>query len=324
MKMKLLALTLVLLTVVVVTDDALADAIGQRRNIRLIMASGGMAGTYYPFGGALAQTINSKTDYIRTNVNASGGSAENIQLIGAGLAHYAIVQNDTMDYAYNATNTWIGPAVKKIATLMTLYPEVCQIIVAADSGINNVADMAGRYVSTGDIGSGGEANAIQILEAYGMTVKDIRQQSLGFSASAEAMRSGAIEAFFVTSGTPNTAVLDLQASYNVRILNIEQEKIDAMIAKYPFFAKYTITVGEYAFLNTDVNTVAVQATLAASPELDERIVYDIVKTIIENRDELAKAHNKGAFIAADYAVQGVSVPFHPGAAKYFKEIGVLK
>jgi len=320
MKKKLFILTLVLLMVAAVSVCSQAIA----ADVRLIMATGGTAGTYYPYGGALAQIIGNKTGYIKINVNSSGASAENIQLVGAGEAHLAIVQNDVMDYAYNATNTWTSAPVTKMATLMSLYPEICQIIVAADSGIKSVADLAGKSVSTGDIGSGVETNAIQILAAYGLTVADLKQQHLGYAASAEAMKDRVIDAFFVTSGTPNTAVLDLQTARPVQVLSFDKDKIDALIEKYPFYAKYTITKDEYSFLTGNVDTVSVQATLISSPELDEQVAYDIVKTLIENKDEITQVHAKGAFISAEYAIQGVSIAFHPGAAKYFKEIGVLK
>ena len=305
------------------TEDETPAEIPDRQPVRLTLATGGTAGTYYPFGGAIAQVIADRTGYISANAIATGASAENIQQIGDGESHIAIVQNDVMDYAFNATNTWTAEAVKDLATLMTLYPEVCQVIVTADSGINSVADLAGRRVSTGDVGSGVEANAIQILEAYGMTVSDIQQEHLSFAASADAVRDRIIDAFFVTAGTPNTAVLDLQTSRELRILSFEDDIIDAMIAKYPFYAKYTITQEEYSFLDSSVDTVAVQATLICAPDLDEQVAYDIVKAIIEGKVELEEAHAKGAFIDAEYAVQGVSVAFHPGAARYFRELGVI-
>ena len=320
MKMKkiiALALAVLMITAVVACGSKADEA----KEVRLTMATGGTAGTYYPFGGELAQLIDNKTGYVKANAIATGASAENIQQIGSGDAHIAIVQNDVMDYAYNATNTWTSDAVKNLATLMTLYPEVCQIIVTADSGINSVADLAGKRVSTGDIGSGVEANAIQILEAYGITVNDIQQEHLSFAASADAVKDRVIDAFFVTAGTPNTAVLELQTSRDLRVLSIDDATINALIAKYPFYAKYTITRDEYEFLSGNVNTVAVQATLICSPDMDEQVAYDIVKAIIEGKSDIS--HSKGAFIDAAYAVQGVSVGFHPGAEKYFKEAGVL-
>jgi TRAP transporter TAXI family solute receptor len=296
---------------------------GSSETLRLTMATGGTGGTYYPFGGALAQAIDSATGYIRVNVNATGASAENVQQIGAGHAHLAIVQNDVMDYAYNATNTWTSDAVTNMSTLMSLYHEVCQLVVSVESGINSVADLAGKRVSTGDIGSGVEANATQILEAYGLSVGDIRQEHLSFSASADAMKDNAIDAFFVTAGAPTTAIMDLQMARNIKIINLDDDKIDALIAKYPFYSKVTLGSSDYSFLDVPANTVAVKATLIANPDLDEQAAYDIVKAIIESKDQITLAHAKGEFISPEGAVEGISVDFHPGALRYFEEIGAL-
>ena len=291
--------------------------------VRLTMATGGTSGTYYPFGGALAEAIESATDYIRINVSATGASAENIRQIGAGLADLAIVQNDVMDYAYNAANTWTSDAVTNMSTLMSLYPEVCQLIVSADSGISNVADLAGKRVSTGDTGSGVEENALQILDAYGIGVADIEQKHLGFSASADAVKDHSIDAFFATSGLPNTAVADLQQSRNIILISLDDDKIADLIKKYPFYSRVTITSADYPFLTEPVTTIAVKATLIASPDLDEQIAYDIVKSIIESKDALTASHAKGEFISPQSAVEGVSVGFHPGARRYLEEIGAL-
>jgi len=292
-------------------------------SVRLIMATGGTGGTYYPFGGALAQTISTATDYIRINVNASGASAENVQLIGSGQAHLAIVQNDVMDYAFNATNTWTSDAVTNMRTLMSLYPEVCQIVVTADSGITSVADLEGKRVSTGDVGSGVEANAAQILAAYGLSFSDLRQEHLGFSPSADAMRDNAIDAFFVTAGVPNTAIMDLQNSRDIRILNLSDAAVDALIADYAFYSRTVLTSDDYSFIDDPVNTVSVRATLIATPDLDEQVAYDIVKAILENIDEITLAHARGAYLSPENAILGISVQLHPGARRYFQEIGVL-
>ena len=290
----------------------------------LIMATGGTSGTYYPYGGSLAQAITTAFPEIAVTVSSTGASAENIQLIANGEAQLAICQNDTIDYAYNGTNTWAElEPITAMTTLCSLYPEICQIVVAADSGIETVADLAGKRVSIGDIGSGVETNAKQILAAYDLTVDDIEAQNLSFSSSADAMKDKSIDAFFVTAGTPNTAIMDLSTSRDIKILAIDDATIDALIAEYPFYAKVTLTSDDYSFLTEDVNTVAVQATLIASPDLAEDVAYNIVKAIFENAESITAANAKGAFLDPAYAVQGVSIPFHPGAEKYFTEAGVL-
>jgi TRAP transporter TAXI family solute receptor len=288
------------------------------------MATGATSGTYYPYGGTLALAIGAATNgYIRISVNSTGASAENMQQIASGLANLAIVQNDILSYAYNGSNIWSTEPVKDIATLMSLYPEVCQLIVAADSGITTVADLKDKRISTGDTGSGVEANAIQILGVYGLTVDDLVVEHLGFSASAEAIKDKSIDGFFVTSGIPNTAVIDLCTSRDIRVIGLNDGKIDELIANYPFYTKVTLSEKEYGFIPEPINTVAVQATLIARADLDDQVAYDIVKSIIESKESIMVAHSKGVYIDPDYAVQAVSVDFHPGAKRYFKEIDVL-
>jgi len=302
-------------------DDGGTPPAGQS-DLKLIMATGGTSGTYYPFGGVLSQAINNNVDYINVTINSTGASAENIQLVASDQAQLAIVQNDVMSYAYNGTPEWTGAAVTDQATLMSLYPEVCQIVVAADSGINTVEDLKGKKVSTGDVGSGVESNALQILAAYGLTTDDISAQHLGFGDSADQMKDRALDAFFVTAGTPNTAIMDLQTSRDVKILSLDADKIAALQADYPFYAAVTLTSDDYSFLTEDVTTVAVQATLMCSPNLDEQAGYDIVKALIENQATIAEQHAKGAYMSKETAIEGVSVPMHSGAAKYFTEQGL--
>ncbi len=288
---------------------------------RLTIATGSPSGVYYPYAGAMQKVIEANHDNIKIVINATGASAENIHLIAAGHAQLAIVQNDVMDYAYHATNTWTEEAVTGFMTLMTLYPESCQLIVPADSDIYSVEDLEGKRVSTGAIGSGVEANATQILEAYGLSVSDITQRNLSFSASAEAMKDRTLDAAFITSSTPNTAITDLQTVRGLRFISLDDDKIDALIAAYPFYTKVTLTDADYSFISEPANTVAVRATLICTPSLSDDVAYNIVKTIIENKDTIA--HANAAFININDAVQGTSIDFHPGALKYFQEQGVL-
>jgi len=290
---------------------------------RLIMATGGVAGTYYPFGGVMAGVINANTN-MQVTVNASGASADNIQQIGAGDAHLALAQNDVMYYAFNGVSIWADrDPITNIATLMTLYPETVQIVVDAGSGIYAVEDLAGMRVSVGDVGSGVEANATQVLAVHNLTMNDINVLNLGFAASADAMRDGMLDAFFVTSAAPNTAVMELATNRDLRILPIAEDRAAALIADYPFYARVTLDSSDYYWLTTPVNTLAVQATLITSTDLDEQLAFDIVRALIENQPDILEGHARGADISAHNAVQSISVPFHPGAQRFFEEYGVL-
>ena len=321
MKRKILSLVALALCVVMVL--AACGGGGGSSEVRLIMATGGVAGTYYPFGGVMAGVINNHTD-MQITVNASGASADNIQQIGAGDAHLALAQNDVMYYAFHGVSIWEErPQVTNLATLMTLYPETVQVVVDAGSGIYTVDDLQGMRVSVGDVGSGVEANANQVLAAFGLSQADITVFNLGFGASADAMRDGQLDAFFVTSAAPNTAVMDLAIARDLRILPIDGEQAAQLMSDYPFYVSVTVDSSHYGFLDAPVSTLAVQATLITSTDLDEELAYQIVRTLIEQQAQVLEGHARGADISAHNAVQSISVDLHPGARRFFEEIGVL-
>ena len=288
----------------------------------IILGTGGSTGTYYGFCNVMATVLNEK---VGTNikVQSTGASKANILGVDDGSFDMAIVQNDVMDYAYNGTSLFEsnGP-IKTFSTLGAVYAEVCQIIAKADSGIKTVADLKGKKVSVGDSGSGVEFNAIQILGAYDITFDDINKQNLSFQASADALKNGTIDAFFCTAGAPTTAITDLATTTEIVIVEIDAEHLADLQKDYGFYAEYKIPAGTYKGVDKDATTVAVKATFIVSNDLSEQVVYELTKAIYENKDEYA--HDKAKEMSLEYAVSSVSVPFHPGAEKYFKEVGAIK
>lgn len=288
------------------------------------MATGGNTGTYYAYGTALGQILGEKAD-LRFNIQSTGASKANIQLIDAKEVDMAIVQNDVMDYAYNGTDLFEADgAVTGFSAMAGLYAEVVQIIARPGSGIETIADLKGKDVSVGDAGSGVEFNAKQILEAYGISFDDINKQNLSFGASADAYKDGKIDAFFATAGAPTTAIMDLVSSQSILVLGIEEDKAEELKGSYPFYTTYTIPAGTYTGVEEDVETLAVKATFIVSNDLSEEVVYNMTQALFENKDAISSANQKGAELDPAYAVEGISIPFHKGAEKYFKEIGVLK
>ncbi|HSL87114.1 MAG TPA: TAXI family TRAP transporter solute-binding subunit [Bacteroidales bacterium] len=299
----------------------LAACGGSGNSVKL--ATGGNTGTYYSFGTAISQIIGEKED-ISFNIQSTGASKANIQLIDAGEVDMAIVQNDVMDYAYNGTDLFVEDgAVNSFSAMAAVYAEVVQIIANPSSGIESIEDLRGKSVSVGDAGSGVEFNAKQILEAYGISFDDISKQNLSFSASADAYKDGKIDAFFATAGAPTTAIMDLVTSQDILILGIEDDKADELMASYPFYTVFDIPGGTYTGVDEDVKTLAVKATFIVSNNLDEDTVYNMTKALFENKDEIVAAHAKGRELDLNYAVEGISIPFHSGAEKYFREAGVL-
>lgn len=291
-------------------------------NGEYVFATGGTSGTYYPLGGAIATIVNNKNKEAGFNItaNSTGASKENVMLISRDEADFAIVQNDVADYAQNGEVLFDTP-VSGLTTVASVYPEVVQVVVAADSGINTIADLKGKKVSIGDAGSGVEANALQVLAAYGLTTDDIKVNRLSFKESGGAFKDGALDAFFVTAGVPNTAITELAITRSLKLISIEGAEADALLADYPFYTKITIPKDVY---NTeeDVHTIAVRAIIICRDDLNENEVYLFTKALYDSLDELGAAHAKGKEFKLEEAIDGVTVPLHPGAAKYFTEAGL--
>ncbi|MEG1942980.1 MAG: TAXI family TRAP transporter solute-binding subunit [Angelakisella sp.] len=298
---------------------------GAKKAANLVMATGGTSGTYFALGGAMAGQVNSylKDSGVKITATSTGASKENIRNIAAGEADLALVQNDVLDYASKGIELFDGEKTANLSVVATLYPEVVQIVVGKNSGINSIADLKGKKVSVGDVGSGVEANAKQILEAYGLTFDDVNASHLSFKESANGFKDKQLDAFFVTAGVPNTAVVELSVTDPVKVLEIDAEHRAALIKKYPFYGEFTVTKDVYN-TDADATTLAVMATLIARKDLDEKVVYDITKALFAHLDELGNAHAKGKELSAEKAISSISIDMHAGAAKYFKEIGVLK
>lgn len=280
--------------------------------------TGGTGGTYYPLGGSFAEIIKDATG-IDTNAETSGASAENMTTLKNGDGEIAFSQTDIASYATEGKLMFENKKVDNIKAIATLYPETIQIVTTVKSGIKSVEDLKGKKVSVGAPGSGTVANAEQILELHGMTFEDIKKQDLSFDESTQGIQDGTIDAAFVTAGTPTGAVEGLSATEDVVIVPIAEDKIDALIEKYPFYVEDEVPSGTYG-LESAITTVAVQAMLVARSDLSEDLVYDITKAIFENLNKVT--HAKGKLIQVDKALNGVGIEVHPGAQKYFDEKGV--
>lgn len=283
----------------------------------LSILTGGTGGTYYPLGGAFASIISDEVG-IEANAESTGASAENMTTLKAEDAEIAFTQTDIASYAKDGIAMFEGNAVTNVQAIGTLYPETIQIVTTADTGIKSVEDLKGKKVSIGAPGSGTALNAEQILEIHGMTLDDIQKQDLSFDESTAGIQDGSIDAAFVTAGAPTGAVEGLSATEDVVIVPIAQDKIDELIAKYPFYIQDEVPSGTYG-LEAAVPTVAVSAMLAVLDSLSEDAVYEITKAIFENLDLVQ--HAKAEQIDPAKAKEGTGIEIHPGAQKYFDEKG---
>ena len=286
----------------------------------LTFTTGGSQGTYYGFGSVLAQYVSSNTSVNITAIE-SGGSKANIEAMAEGEADLGFVQSDVMAYAYDGTRLFEGEAVDDISVAAALYMEQVQI-VTTNPDVKTVADLKGKNVSIGAAGSGVYFNAIDVLGAYGLTESDINATYQSFGDSADALQDGKIDAAFVVAGAPTTAITSLATAKDVYLVNLDDEHIEKLIAESPYYTKYVIPAGTYEGLDTDTTTVAVGAVVIVNDEVSEDAVYQTVSTIFENIDAITKQHAKGGELNLEFASSMTSIPYHPGAAKYFAEKGI--
>jgi TRAP transporter TAXI family solute receptor len=295
------------------------DQTPQAQTQYINIATGGTAGTYFPLGGAMAEILNSNIPGVNATAEATNASVANVNLLNGGSVQLAFIQNDISYYAAEGVEMFKDNQVSNLQALATLYPETVQIITLDKSGIKSVADMKGKRIAVGAAGSGVEANARQILAANGITYDDINVQYLSFAEAANGLKDGNIDAGFITAGFPTAAIQDIAAQHNVVLIPVTDETADKLIAQYPFYTKVTIPAGTYPKQDEDVQSVAVKAMLVTTEGMDEQMAYDVTKAIYTSLDKLKAAHSVGALITKESAKDGISIPMHPGAEKYFNE-----
>lgn len=291
----------------------------------LSIASGWVTGAYYPFAGAVSRVAwkHLQAQNIRVTAESSGASVANAKLISKDDTDFALLQNDIAYYAYYGKLMFDKP-IENMLGCMTIYPETIQVVARKDAGINSVADMKGKRISIGPLGSGTAENAKQILEAWGMSVDDIQSQQLKASQAADYMKDGRLDAYFNTTAVGAAHIIDTCVLVSSVIVPISGPKADALMKKYAFYAADTVPPGVYKGVDQPVQTIAVMAMMAARASLEADVVYSIVKAIYEDLDQIKGAHAQFKVIDVKKAMMGMSIPLHPGAEKYFKEAGVVK
>ena len=283
----------------------------------LTFTTGSETGTYYGFGTVLAGQISDRTDTTVTAIVGKGSKA-NIELMDVGDAQLGLVQSDVMSYAYEGTNLFAEKGkIDSFTTEAALYMEQVQI-VTLDPSIKSVADLKGKTVSVGESGSGVYFNAIDVLAAYDLTLDDINPTYQSFGDSTEALQDGKIDAGFIVSGAPTNAITSLATTRDVYLVELDDAHIEKLKDASPYYSKNVIPASAYG-LDKDATTVAVGAVIIARNDVKDDDVYNVVSGIFESVDTLA--HDKKNELSLDFAASVTSVPYHPGAAKYFAEKG---
>ena len=296
----------------------LAGCGGGEKEQFINIATGGTAGTYYPIGGAIAEILNKNG--MNASAQSTGASVANINMLKDKQVELAIVQNDITYYAVNGEEMFKDSGkVENLNGIASLYPETCQFVVREDSGIKSIADLKGKRVAVGAAGSGAEANARQILEAYGLTYDDVDEQFLSFAEGAYAIKDGTVDAAFVTAGYPTASVQDVASQNKIRLLAIGDDQAKILADKYPFYTKTVIPAGTYQGFDEDTKSVSVMAILVANDKIDAALGEKLTKAIFDNVDKIAAAHSAGKNITKDGALKGMEfIKMNEGATKVLK------
>jgi hypothetical protein len=292
----------------------------------LSIATGGTGGVYYPYGGGLAKVLNESLPNVRATAEVTAASVDNLKLIRDGKADVAFALADTLADAVAGQGAFAGAPVPA-ASLAVLYSNYTQVVTTAGSGITSIAGLRGKTVSTGAPGSGTEVVAFRVLEAAGLDpARDVTRQGLGASESADALKDGKIDAFVWSGGLPSPAIQDLSHTPGVHIrLLPNAELVPALQAKYgPLYAALQIPVSAYPGLDGGVPVVGVNNVLVVNRSMPEALAYDITRVLFEKQTELASIHPEARNLSLATAATGSPAAFHPGAARYYTEKGVLK
>ena len=291
---------------------------------RISITTGGTGGVYYPLGGGMANVLSKYVPGMSATAEVTGGSVDNLKLIGSGKSEVGLVMADAAWEAANGTEKFKDNKVNARA-LMVLYPNKMQVVTVEGSGINKLSDLKGKRVSTGSAGSGTEIMALRVLEAMGLDAKkDMKQERLGAAESVNAIKDRKIDAFFWVGGVPTAALTDLAATPGVKMKLIDHgEYAEAMNKKYgPLYVKGSIPAGSYGGQDKVSENIDVWNILVTNDKMSDQMAYNIVKTLYEKKPELIAVHAEARNIDLKNQASGSPVPFHPGAKKYFQEQGV--
>ncbi|HEX4885110.1 MAG TPA: TAXI family TRAP transporter solute-binding subunit [Casimicrobiaceae bacterium] len=292
------------------------------------IATGGTGGTYYPLGGMLAQLISNKATVggkkLAATAETSGASVANAQLLGRKDIESAFVAADILDAAFNGKGQFEGKPVKSLRALGALYPEQVQLVTNASANVRSFKDLKGKSVSSGSPGSGQWQLLGDLLEAHGMTRKDITEDLSSFAQSVDKIKDGNLVASLITAGAPTASITDLANARELRIVPLAGPEIETLRKKQPYYASVQLPANTYKGQTAPVDTLAVMAIWATHEELSEQTAYEVTKALFENLEILGQVHPKGKEISLKTALLSVSIPLHPGAQRYYREKGLIK
>jgi TRAP transporter TAXI family solute receptor len=293
----------------------------------ITIGTGGVTGTYYPTGGAICRMMNKnrKTTGIRCSVESTGGSVYNVNTINADELDFGISQSDTAYQAYHGEGKFKNGALKGLRSVLAIYPELLAFVVSKDSGIKNLVDIKGKKANIDVPGSGTRMTTDIVLNAFGIKHADLGLvNELKSSEGPTMLKDHKIDGYFGMFGHPTANIKDASNSIDIDLVAIEGKPVDDLVAKYAYYAKGIISGSYYNGVGHDTPSIGVKAVLVTKNTIDDKLVYTVAKTILDNFEAFKKLHPAYKTITRESLLEGMAIPQHPGAVKAFKEAGLLK
>ena len=294
----------------------------------ITIGTGGQTGVYFVVGQSICRLVNrdSAKTGLKCTAPSTGGSIANINAIKAGDMDMGVAQSDGQFHAYNGSSQFEGDKFDKERAVFSVHAEPFNVIARADSGIESFDDLKGKRVNVGNPGSGQRATMEVVLDAKGWTMDDFALASeLKPAEQAAALGDNKVDAIIYTVGHPNGSIQEAVSTVDAKLVPVEGEAIDKLVADNPFYAYSTIPGGMYKGTDADVKTFGVKATFVTSADVDEEVVYEVVKAVFDNFDRFKKLHPAFENLKEEEMIKdGLSAPLHDGAAKYYKERGWIE
>lgn len=295
----------------------------------ITIGTGGVTGVYYPTGGAICRLVNKdrKEHGIRCSVESTGGSVYNVNTIRAGELDFGVAQSDVQYNAYNGAAQFADQgAFEKLRAVFSVHPEPFTVVARAELGAKTFEDLKGKRVNVGNPGSGQRATTEVLLDAMGWTMGDFALASeLKPAEQSQALCDNNVDAIIYTVGHPNGSIKEATTACDSTLVNVANESVTKLVADNPFYSVATIPGGMYRGTDADTTTFGVRATFVTSADVPEDVVYQVVKAVFENFDDFTKLHPAFANLTKEEMVgASLSAPLHPGAEKYYREVGLIQ
>lgn len=322
-KIKIIAFLSVLAIGLVLAASFNPAAAADKSQLSIATASTG--GSWYPAGGAISSIVNKYVPDVEASAHPSAASRESIRLLGDKKTDLAMAMPDVAYYAQTATDIYKGKPPAKISGLFSFWGIDLLIIARADTNIKSVADLKGHRVGFGPPGSGSANMSQKILAEYGLTFKDMKPQFISATEQSQALKDKSLDAAMYSIGTPAATFVDLCTLNKMRIIPIEPDMMAKILKNHPYYTNSVIPAGSYPQIDYDVPALKWLGLVVTYDDLDEDTAYRIVKAVAKDHlDEFRQAHAKAKKLTTAEMAAGMSIPWHPGAAKFWKEAGLLK